>query len=488
MGESKNPAGINGEAHGPDNPARRITQSLRAPQPGAFSQAMSLLADVAVGGGPGTGGTLLLPLPGPRAPGSAAEQRLIRALTEATGAAMEGARAKQIAAWLRRAEIILANQSAPLPAGQAMAEIWADIAKVPPGIPALTALRGVQPLIEYQPGLSIIAAPTSAGKTTFLIAQVAEWLLDPTAQGKILFWSAETPHDKLWAKILVAEAKMTLWDVINEIKQAPSRQGAVKPELYQARQTYDAVTERLVVMDEDTTAVELLEVADQLAASPDGLYAVVIDYLQELPAVPDGHPWADRLSRNRELEIGYLARQMRQWGTRTGIPVLAAAQFNRTVSKNSDWVPDLLQLRESGRLEQNAALVLGLRNETMSGAVLTAQNNAGVANPKTYPSRDDELEKGRQSGMLSVRQEHLTEDGWILLESFVLKNREHGGVGTVVPVAMQEQWGRIEPLTTRITVHGSGPKKKAAAGSGQALGASTQEDVSHGDDEYFAPR
>ncbi len=374
-----------------------------------------------------------------------------------------------------------------LAAGQSMTEIWQDIARIPRGIPALAALQGVQPHIAYQPGLSIIAAPTSAGKTTFLIAQVAEWLLDPHLPGKILFWSAETPRPKLWAKLLAQAAKMTMWDVVNEIRQAPSRHGARVPELEQARQTFAGVSERLIIMDEDATGVGLLELADRLAAGPDGLLAVVIDYLQELPAVPDDHPWADRVSRNRELEIGWIARELRRWGMRAGVPVLAAAQFNRTVSKSSGWVPDLLQLRESGRIEQNAGLVLGLRNETMSGAQLTAQNNAGVAHPKTYASWDpDALERGRQSGMLSVRHEHPAEDGWILLEAFVLKNREYGGVGTVVPMALNAAWGRVEPLQERITVHGekrpSGPSRP-----GQPSVITNQE-VQNDQDDYFSPR
>ncbi|NMP23031.1 DnaB-like helicase C-terminal domain-containing protein [Sulfobacillus harzensis] len=427
-------------------------------------------------------------------PISRARARVIALLAEARNQALALASVEAIERPLRQVDLILANVPKPPPKGQTMAEIWADIAQVPPGLPAHPALQGVQPRIEYQPGLSIIAAPTSAGKTTLMVAQVVEWLLDPTSTGKILFWSAETPRTKLWAKIFAAQAKMTMWDVIHEIKQAPSRQGAVAASLERTRQALDAATERLVIMDEDATGVELLAMADRIVADSDGLLAVVIDYIQELPAVPDTHPWADRLSRNRELEIGYLARQLRQWGMRNGVPVVAAAQFNRTVSDANDWVPDLLQLRESGRLEQNAALVLGLRNETMSGAQRTGQNNGGVAPTKTYHAWDaDEMEVARQGAMYSVGWEHPDEEGWILLEAFVLKNREYGGVGTVVPMALNERWGRVEPLNARITVYaGTVVKRRAAAKRKQGAVPEQQQEVSDdGDteeDEYFAPR
>ena len=108
----------------------------------------------------------------------------------------------------------------------------------------------------------------------------------------------------------------------------------------------------------------------------------------------------------------------------------------------------------------------------MSGAVLSAQNNAGVAPTIAYRSLDlEELETGRQSAMFSVRQEHSDEDGWILMEVFVLKNREHGGVGTVVPFALQPEWGRIEPLRCRLTVHAASVKKPpSAVGRGNHFG------------------
>jgi len=368
-----------------------------------------------------------------------------------------------------------------------MAEIWEEIAKIPQGIPALQALQGVSPHIEYQPGLNIIAAPTSAGKTTYLIAQVTEWLLNPNATGKILFWSAETSRAKVWAKILAHQAHMELGAVLDEVRQSSHRHRAGSPKLDYARQTMDGVSDRLIVLDSAITATDLIAIANRLHQAPDGLYALVVDYLQELPAVSDNHPWAARFSHSREQEVGYIARTLRDFGMQTGVPVLAAAQFNRTVGKSSGYVPELLQLRESGRIEQNASLVLGLRNETMSGVVATVPKTAETVSPKTYHAWDTEaLETAQQGAMASVRMEHPHEDGWILLEAFVLKNREHGGVGTVIPMVMNETWGRIEPLTTRITVHGG--KRKTSAGNGQAVGANSGQEANHDDDDDFFAR
>ena len=197
----------------------------------------------------------------------------------------------------------------------------------------------------------------------------------------------------------------------------------------------------------------------------------MVDYIQKLPAVPDRHPDAGKFARSRELEVGAVATRLRQFGVQSGTPVLAAAQFNRTIGKHSDYVPDLQQLRESGRIEQNATLVLGLGNSVMSGATLSASSNGGVAPEKTYSAWDaKELEDNRQGAMLSVRHEHHTAaDDWTLVEAFVLKNRYHGGVGTVIPFALQPACGRCEPIQARATVGGgSGGRKPAASGSSSA--------------------
>lgn len=406
-----------------------------------------------------------------------ARQRVEQLLSIALDSTRAGASDDQIAVSVERARTILKNQPKPLPSGQTMDEIWREMELVEPGIPAHSALRGVGPVIEYVPGLSIVAAPTSSGKTTFLISQVAEWLADPTQNAKILLWSSETSREKIWARILAQFAKRTLWDVLDEVRRGSAHGGAVSADLDAARRFYARVSDRLIIMDETTTAIELIDVARRLNEEPEGLYAVVIDYIQELPAVPDGHRWADRLSRSRELEVGVIARWLREFGNTCKIPVLVAAQFNRQISKNNGFVPDLMSLRESGRLEQNATMVLGLRNETMAGAVLTSRNNSGIANPKTYQMWDqDELQSGQQGGMLSVRFEH--DDEWILLEAFVLKNRERGGVGTVIPMSFQPAWGRIEKLNARITVFG---EKTKTTNGGHVDGQKTNN--SQGEDE-----
>ncbi len=393
---------------------------------------------------------------------------------------------------IQKAQLLLKSQPQPLPRGQTIQEIWAAMAQVPAAIPTIKALQGVLATIQYEPGLNIIAAPTSAGKTSLIIQQVLEWLLDPQSIGTILFWSAETSRSKVWAKLWASQAS-----TLQTTGRAPigmhtvldaargKWQGAVPFEILQAQKMMDPVSKRLIVLDETVTAWELIEMARRFAdESPDGLYALVIDYIQELPAVPENHPMYMRLQSSRELEVGIVARMFREFGHEYGVPVLSAAQFNRTVNKNTDYVPDLQQLRESGRIEQNATLVLGLRNETMSGTNGDqAQHNGSVASTKTYTMFDaKQLDAARGGAMATVRTE-LGQD-WILLEAFVLKNREWGGVGTVIPMGFQPASGRIEPLPFRL-LSGGGKGGNKSKGSNNGPTAKTQPQEDHDDDDYF---
>ena len=414
------------------------------------------------------------------------DQRVVRLLGRALDAAAGGDQ-NTVKAALRRAQwVIHQGTQSLLPQGIDVQAIRTQMAQIPHGLPPLKALAGVRPIVEFGPGLNIVAAPTSAGKTTILLQQIIEWLTDAqTGTGKILLWSCETPAEFAVAKLIANVAECTMWAVID----AERKGTAVSPNIYTAWQTLGPVLSRLIILDEPTTAQELCEVAARLTDEPDGLTALVVDYIQELPAVPARHPDAAKYARSRELEVGAVAQMLREFGHQTQTPVLSAAQFNRTVGKSADYVPDLQQLRESGRIEQNATVVLGLRNSAMSGATLRASSNGGVAAEKTYSAWNaKDLEDARQGAMLSVRHEHhAAADDWTLVEAFVLKNRYHGGVGTVIPFALQPEWGRCEPIQSRATVFGGGGGRKPAASGSSSVDQGPEKDGAHDGSQSNTP-
>lgn len=328
----------------------------------------------------------------------------------------------------------------------------------PEGLPMAAAWA--HPRLQWDAGtLSVVAAPTSAGKTTFLLWQILEWLTQHDTP-PILLWSCEMDKPHLVARMIGMLSDRSMWDVVDQ-----ERRGMLDPEAYQAWEQFTAQAHRLVIVDEPTNAATLFRQSTQLAQQSPGLAAVVVDYLQELPPYDPFDHKAQRLTGSRELEVGLTAVILRELARRLQIPVIAAAQLNRQVNRTSEYVPDLLQIRESGRIEQNAALVIGIRNETMSGA---EPPDSSIAKwPKTtdtsYTTYEgaDQLRRNRLGAQMAVRDQ--AGDDAILMELFVLKNRMRGGVGAVIPVAYLPESGAFTRLTERFDPPGSQAKPKSGS-------------------------
>ena len=104
------------------------------------------------------------------------------------------------------------------------------------------------------------------------------------------------------------------------------------------------------------TAPEIKAKCRRLASSPSGLGLVVIDYLQ---LVTTG---SNRIE-SRQVEVSEISRSLKTMALELDVPVIALAQLSRSVDKRENKEPALVDLRESGSLEQDADLVLFLNRK-----------------------------------------------------------------------------------------------------------------------------
>lgn len=80
-----------------------------------------------------------------------------------------------------------------------------------------------------------------------------------------------------------------------------------------------------------------------------GLRLLVVDYLQLIKG-----PKAE----NRQNEVGAISRGLKVLASQLDVPILVAAQLNRNQTQRTDKRPQLSDLRESGSLEADAAVIV----------------------------------------------------------------------------------------------------------------------------------
>ena len=109
---------------------------------------------------------------------------------------------------------------------------------------------------------------------------------------------------------------------------------------------------RLFVDDTPSLTPTLLRAKARRIKSRHGLDLILIDYLQLM----DGHV-AGRNSENRQQEISYISRTLKQLGRELEVPVIALSQLNRMAEQREGNRPKLSDLRESGAIEQDADVI-----------------------------------------------------------------------------------------------------------------------------------
>ena len=84
---------------------------------------------------------------------------------------------------------------------------------------------------------------------------------------------------------------------------------------------------------------------------------VFVDYIQKIKS-------SDRNNAQRYLEVAEVSEILRETAVSLNVPIITGAQVSRPLKGKMTTAPRLSELREAGDIEQDAALVLGILNET----------------------------------------------------------------------------------------------------------------------------
>ena len=193
----------------------------------------------------------------------------------------------------------------------------------------------------------IIAARPGVGKTSIALNMALH--VGMTLKKKVAFFSLEMSREQLVTRLLSKAACVPSKNLLTgQLSEAQWKSiGETAGIMYKADLLID-----------DTPSVT---VADMNAACRriDDLSLVVIDYLQLMSSAGGG-----KSAESRTQIVSDISRMLKVMAKELNVPVICLSQLNRASESRQDKRPMLSDLRESGAIEQDADVVIGLYRES----------------------------------------------------------------------------------------------------------------------------
>ncbi|MFN8877956.1 MAG: replicative DNA helicase [Gemmatimonadota bacterium] len=259
----------------------------------------------------------------------------------------------------------------------------------------------------FQAGdLVIIAARPSMGKTSFAMNIALNAALD--AKKKVLIFSLEMNKDSLVQRLLTSEARVDA----QRLRKAQLRDD----DFVRLARAAGLLGQAELLID-DASNIGMLEIRSRArrAKAESGLDMIVVDYLQFIQEPPG--------AESRVQAVSQISRLLKSLAKELEVPVLALSQLSRSTEQRtgeSRGRPQLADLRDSGAIEQDADLVMG------------------IYRPEVYA-----LKEAGESG-----QPPQLPPGIEGLAEIILLKQRNGPVGTV-ELTFQKQYTRFENRSNR---------------------------------------
>jgi len=218
-----------------------------------------------------------------------------------------------------------------------------ELRGLPTGFTALdNILSGLQ-----KSDFIILAARPAIGKTTLALniaSHVAVHQKIPVG-----IFSLEMSKDQLIDRLISEQAGIDLWRL---------RTGKLSndDDFSKINHAMGILSESPIYIDDSSssTILQMKALARRLQAK-EGLGLIIIDYLQLMEA--------RNSNVNMVQQMTEISRSLKSLARELNIPVLALSQLSRAVEQRIPQIPRLVDLRESGSLEQDADVVLFIYRE-----------------------------------------------------------------------------------------------------------------------------
>ncbi len=225
-----------------------------------------------------------------------------------------------------------------------------------------TGIKELDSFLTTSPGDTIvIAARPSMGKTSLVSTLI--WSFLDQNEGS-LFLSLEMASDKIMSRMISSRCGEPVSNI--------NRNAIVDYAAYQA-----AITELKVT--------DLFEISD-LSMDENQIEHFVKQRIRANPKIK--HVFIDHLTftkdsgkhKNEHLRIGAITKAFKNLAKELGLRIWELSQLSRAIENRPNKRPQLSDLRESGSIEENADVVIGIYNESYYTA-----REAGEKQPSISP-------------------------------------------------------------------------------------------------------
>ena len=214
-----------------------------------------------------------------------------------------------------------------------------------PGIPTGLADLDRTILGLNKSELILIAARPGMGKTSIALNIALHAAVNE--RKTIAIFSLEMSREQLVMRLLSKAALVPAQNL---------QTGQLTPQQWRditdAAQTLSATDIRI----DDNPTLTVSDMNAQCRRIPK-LDLVIIDYMQLMQSAGSGHSWSNE---SRTQAVSDISRMMKIMAKELGVPVMCLSQLSRANESRQDKRPMLSDLRESGAIEQDADVVIGL--------------------------------------------------------------------------------------------------------------------------------
>lgn len=198
----------------------------------------------------------------------------------------------------------------------------------------------------FVPGdLVVVCARPSMGKTSF--ATTVTNYADQSGVG-VLFDSLEMQAKQIFRRLHSQRAKESLSDIKRGVMQNPENFNRSLRELRN--------TKNIIIHDESYISVhQLIAKASVIFRKNPHIKYWIIDHLRYIKK---------ESKKDTHIEVGEIVKMIKKAGKEYGVVVLLLSQLNREMSSRTNKRPILSDIRDSGAVEEDAEIILGLHRES----------------------------------------------------------------------------------------------------------------------------